>query len=71
MELIENQPGKGALGKSTQSQLPPHPPKSPPPVPQPSQPSRLELADLKRKREQKRKDVADAGRSRLSHEGEA
>ena len=32
MELIENQPGKGAPGKSTQSQIPPLFPKSPPPA---------------------------------------
>ena len=35
MELIEDQPGRGALGKSAQSKLPPSPPKSPSPTPQP------------------------------------
>jgi len=30
MELIENQPGKGATGRSAQSQIPPPPTKSPP-----------------------------------------
>ena len=53
MELIEDQPGRRALGKSTQSNLPPPPPKSSPPAPQPSLPSRTEQADSKRKREQK------------------
>ena len=37
MELIENQPGKSAPGRSTRSQIPPPPTKSPPPAPyQPS-----------------------------------
>ena len=30
LELIENQLGKGELGKSAQPRLPPSPPKSPP-----------------------------------------
>ena len=33
MELIEDQPGRGAPGKSTQPKLPPPPPKSPLPPP--------------------------------------
>ena len=33
MELIENQPGKSAPGRSAQSQIPPLPTKSPPPTP--------------------------------------
>ena len=33
MELIKNQPGKGALGRSAQSQIPPPPTKSSPPAP--------------------------------------
>ena len=49
MELIENQPGKGASGKSTQSQIPPSLPKSPPPAPQPLQPIRPKPTDPKRK----------------------
>ena len=40
MELIENQPGKGGLGKSVQPKLPPPPPKSPLCAPQPVLPSR-------------------------------
>ena len=49
MELIENQLGKGASGKSTQSQIPPSLPKSPPPAPQPLQPIRPKPTDPKRK----------------------
>ena len=45
MELIEDQPRRGAPGKSTQPKLPP--------PPQPSLSSRPELADPKRKRGQK------------------
>ena len=33
MQLIENQPEKGAPGRSTQSQIPPPPTKSSPPTP--------------------------------------
>ena len=51
MELIENQPGKGAPGKSTQSQIPPPLPKSPPPAPHQPQPIRPEHDDPKRKRD--------------------
>ena len=57
MELIEDQPGRGALGKSTQPKLPPPPPKSPPLTPQPPQPTRTEPVDPKRRREQKGKDM--------------
>ena len=66
LDLIESQPGRGAPGKSTQPKLPHPPPKSP----QPSLPSRPDLADLKRKREQKGKDVVETGRSRPDHEDE-
>ena len=69
-DLIESQPGKDAPRKSTQPKLPPPPPKSPLPPPQPSLPSKPNPADLKRKREQKGKDVVDAGRSRPAHEDE-
>ena len=71
MELIKDQPGRGALGKSTQPKLPPPSPKSPLPPPQPSLPSRPEPADPKRKREEKRKDVVETGKSCPTHEDEA
>ena len=71
MELIKDQPGRGALGKSTQPKLPPPPPKSPFPPSQPSLPSKLEPADSKRKREQKGKDVMETGRSRPTREDKA
>ena len=71
MELIENQPGKGALGKSTQSQILPHFPKSPPPAPHQPQPTRSEPIDPKRKRKQREKDVVEAGRSCPTWEDEA
>ena len=71
MELIENQLGKGTPRKSTQPKLPPSPPKSPLPPPQPSQPTRPKLVDLKRKREQKGKDVVETGRSHPTREDEA
>ena len=71
MELIEDQPVRGALGKSTQPKLPPLPPKSPLPPPQLSLPSRPELADPKKKREQKGKDVVETRRSRPTREDEA
>ena len=71
MELIENQTRKGALGKSTQSQIPPPFPISPPPAPQPPQPIRPEPVNPKRKREQKGKEVIETGRSRLILEEEA
>ena len=71
MKLRENQTRKGALGKSTQSQIPPPLPISPPPAPQPPQPIRPEPADPKRKREQKGKEVIETGRSCLIREEEA
>ena len=70
MDLIESQPGKCAPGKSTQPKLPHPPPKSSLPPPQPSLPSRPKPADPKRKRDQKGKDVVDAGTSHPAHEDE-
>ena len=55
MELIENQPERGASGKSTQSQIPHLLPKYPPLAPHPPQPIRPELVDPKRKRSRKGK----------------
>ena len=71
MELIEDQPGKGAPRKSTQPKLPPPSPKSPPLAPQPPQPTRAEPIDPKRRMEQKGKDVVETGRSCSTHEDEA
>lgn len=71
MELIENQLGKGALGKSTQSQIPPLLPKSPPLAPHQPQPIRPEHDDPKRKREQRGKNVVEAGRACPTQEDEA
>mgnify|MGYP006869239236 FL=1 len=71
MELIEDQLGRGAPGKSTQPKLPPPPPKSPLPPPQPSLPSRPEPTHPKRKKEQKGKDVVETERSRPTREDEA
>ena len=71
MELIDDQPGRGAPRKSAQSKLPLPPPKSPSPAPQPPQPTRLEPADPKRRREQTRKDVIETGRPRPTRENEA
>ena len=71
MELIENQPRRGAPGKSTQPKLSPPSPKSPPSAPQPPQPIRPELIDPKRRKEQKGKDVVETGRSRPTREDEA
>ena len=72
MELIENQPGKNAPRKSTQSQIPSLPTRSPPLAPhQPPQPVRADAAELKMRREQKGKDVVDAGKSRPTHEEDA
>ena len=70
-ELIENQPGKSAPVKSAQSQIPPSLPKSSPPTPHQPQPVRPDPVDLKRKRDQKGKDVIDAGKSRPTREEEA
>ena len=71
MKLINDQPGRGGPGKSTQPKLPPPPPKSPPCAPQLTFPSRIEQADPKRKKEQKGKDVTKTRRSRPTHEDEA
>ena len=67
LDLIESQPGKEALwkstGKYTQPKLPSLPPKLPIPPPQPSLPPRPEPVDPKRKREQKGKEIVEAGKS--------
>ena len=55
-----------------QSQIPSLPTRSPPPTPhQPPQPVKVDAVELKRRREQKGKDVVDAGKSRLTHEEDA
>ena len=59
--------------KSTQSQAPSFPARTPPPAPrqptrQPPQPARSDTADLKRRREQKGKEVADVGKSHPTRE---
>ena len=41
-ELLESQPGRGEVGKSSQPKLPPPPPRSPPRAPQPTLPSKTE-----------------------------
>ena len=76
MELIENQPQKNASGKSTQSQIPSLPTRSPSPALhqpsyQPPQLVRADAAELKRRREQKGKDVVDAGKSHPTCEEDA
>ena len=71
LELIENQPGRGEPGKSTQPKLPPPSPRSPPRSPQPTLPSRTEQVDPKRRREQKSKDIMETGRSHPTSEDEA
>ena len=69
MKLIKNQSEKGAPGKSARSQIPPPPaPNQPPHQPQPV---RSEAADLKRRREQKGKDMVDTGKSHPTQEEEA
>ena len=70
-ELLENQPGRGEVGKSAQPKLPPVPPKSSPHAPQPPPPSRIEQADPKRRREPKGKETQEPGRLRSSTEEEA
>ena len=62
LDLIKSQPRKDAPGKSTQPQLPP--------PPQPSLPPRAESLDPKRKREQRGKEVLEAGRPRPTLEEE-
>ena len=71
LELIENQPGKGGPGKSALPKLPPLSPKSPPRASPPTLPSKVEQVDLKRRREQKGKDVVETGRPRPTGEEEA
>ena len=69
MELIENQPRKNVPRKSMQSQIPSFPTRFPPPAPhQPPQLVRADAAELKRRREQKGKDVVDASKSRPTRE---
>ena len=68
MELIEDQFGRGAPGKSTQPKFPPPPPKSSPHAPQPIRPK---PADPKRRREQKGKEVVKTRRSHPTREDEA
>ena len=73
MELIENQPRNNASKKSTQSQIPSLPTRSPLPAPhqpshQPPQPVQPDAAELKRRREQKGKDVVDISKSRPTRE---
>ena len=70
-ELLENQPGRGEAGKSTQPKLPPVLPKSPPRAPQLPPPSKIEQADPKRRREPKGKETLEPGRSRSSTKEEA
>ena len=70
LDLIKSQPRKDAPGKSTQPQLPPPPPKLPLPPPQPSLPPRAKSLDSKRKREQRGKEVLEAGRPRPTLEEE-
>ena len=53
LELIEKQPRRDELGKTARSKPPTPPPALPPPQP----------ADLKRKREQKGKQVIEAGQT--------
>ena len=65
------QEGRGEAGKSSQPKLPPPPPRSPPRAPQPTLPSRTEQVDLKKRREQKGKEVMKFGRPRPSNEEEA
>ena len=76
MELMENQPGKSVPAKSTQSQIPSLPYKSPPPAPyqpshHPPQPVRADDAELKRRREQKGKEMVDAGKFLPTREEDA
>ena len=67
---------ESAPAKSTQSQAPSLPARSPPPTPrqlsrQPPQPAHPDAAELKRRREQKGKEVADIGKSRPTREEDA
>ena len=60
-ELLESQLGRDAPDKATQTKLP---------TPPPTQTLRADLADHKRKREEKGKEVAEIGRTLPSHEVE-
>ena len=70
-ELLENQLRRGEPRKFAQPRLPPPPPRSPPRTPQPTLPSRTEQVDLKRRREQKGKDIKETGRPRPTSEEDA
>ena len=61
-ELLESQPGENVPGKVPQTRLP---------TPPLAQPLRLELADLKRKREQKGNKVVEGGKTHPSLKDEA
>lgn len=76
LELMEGQPGKSVPTKSTQFQDLSLPTRSPPPTPrlpshQPPQPTRPDAAKLKRRREQKGKEVIDVGKSHPTQEEDA
>ena len=76
LELMARQPGKSAPTKSTPSQASSLPARSPPPAPRqpPRQSPQLALpnaAELKRRREQKGKEVADMSKSRPTREEDA
>ena len=76
LELMEGQPGKSAPAKSTPSQASSLPARSPPPAPcQPPRPSSQSAlpnaTELKRRREQKDKEVADMSKSRPTREEDA
>ena len=70
-ELLESQPGRGEVGKSSQPKLPPPPPRSPPRASQPTLPFKTEYVDPKKMREHKGKDVIETGRPHPSNEEEA
>ena len=70
-ELLESQPRRGEVGKSSQPKLPPPPPRSLPCASQPTLPSRTEQVDPKKRKEQKGKKVMETGRPRPSNEKEA
>ena len=69
--MLKSQPRKGESGKSAQPRLPPPLPRSLPRAPQPTLPSRTKQVDLKRRREQKGKDIIETGKSRPTSEEEA
>ena len=70
-ELLESQPRRGESGKFAQPRLPPPPPGSLPRAPQPNLLSMTKQINPKKKREQKGKDIMEAGRSRPTSEEEA